>query len=148
MKITIAICMLLGALSNTKKLKKPDYIPSSARAILDERMERHAEAAMRLSMSVVLLEYGDTWEVAQSIVDEPGIARPRTGDIDTINALLPPRFFEFQDQLKARAKELAEAAMQRNDTKLGAAYGKLTATCVACHSVYLNGAGNPPPTAK
>lgn len=125
-----------------RKLPSPRYISPMTRGVIDERMEKHGETAMRLSLSVVLLEYGDVWDAAQGIVEQPGIARPRMGAEDAINAELPSLFFDLQDQLRVRAKDLQKAAKRKESTELSSAYGRLTETCVSCHAVYLNGPGS------
>jgi hypothetical protein len=122
-----------------KKLSSPRYISPAARMLLDQRMERHGEAAMRLAISVVLLEYEESGQVAKMLSEEATLARPKAGELDTLNAQLPARFFELQEELRARAGELADAAAKRNDAAMATAYGKLTSACVSCHSVYLNG---------
>lgn len=125
-----------------KKLESPPYISPTARRVLDERMERHGMAAMRLTVSVILLAYNETREVAEGMASEPGLARPRPGEEGTLNAALPAPFFDFQDQLRARAQELALAAKEKNDAKVGAAMGRLTQTCISCHAAYLKGGGS------
>jgi len=127
-----------------KRLRSPNYISPAMRVILDNRMQHHGEAAMRLSMSVVLLDYADAWKAAQGISEQATLARPRPSEADTLNAALPPLFFDLQDELRVHADELQKAAEQRDPKKLGAAYGRLTSTCVACHAVYLQ----PDPTTR
>ena len=53
---------------------------------------------MQVSVAVMLLEYDAALAAAQSIVDEPGVARVPRGD-DTLHASLPKPFFDLQDQL-------------------------------------------------
>jgi hypothetical protein len=90
-----------------------------------------------LLAAVVFLGYDDAKELALGIVHEPKLGRPAPGEKDTLNALLPAPFFEYQDALTRHAKELAEAAATRNKDRLGAAFGALSQTCVACHAAYL-----------
>lgn len=124
------------------KLRPPGYISSQLRELIDKRMEHHGESALALTMGVLLLEYDAVGSVAEQLAERPGFARPRPGADDVISNALPPRFFDFQDQLRARARALAKAAAARDTAKISAAYNKLTATCVACHASYLNGPGS------
>jgi cytochrome c556 len=54
-----------------------------------------------------------------------------------LNTELPARFFDLQDDLRAAAGQLADEATGGDDQKMAAAFGRLTSTCVSCHSVYL-----------
>lgn len=131
----------IGPEAPKKGLQPPGYISAKLRRVLQKRMEHHGRAAMGLTIAVVLLAHDDVSELALQIADEPGLARPRDGEADTLNSALPAPFFEFQDQLRLRARELSTAAASRNNGKMNVAFGKLTATCMGCHSAYLNGPG-------
>ncbi|MBZ4415367.1 cytochrome c [Myxococcus sp. RHSTA-1-4] len=74
--------------------------------------------------------------LAARIVNEPRIARPVPGGEDELNALLPERFFALQDEARNRAQAVQEAAQKRDDAALAESFGRLTETCVSCHSVY------------
>ena len=126
----------------SKKLVLPGYISPVLRTLLAKQMEHHGEAAQRLTMGVVLLSYDDVAEVALDMSERPGLARPRQGEQATINVALPKVFFVFQDQLRARAKDLALGAKERNNAKLNKAFQRVTETCMACHAAYLNGPGS------
>ena len=88
--------------------------------------------------SVVFLQYEDAEYLAKQIADEPKLGRPAPGDKESLNALLPAGFFEYQDALTIRLAELSVAARSRDDMKLVEAFGSVAKTCVACHSAYLN----------
>jgi hypothetical protein len=121
------------------RLEKPDYLPEPARALLRERMDRHGNDMMLLMATVLMLQYPAAEELALNIALEPKLVRPQPGDLESINRLLPVRFFELQDQLAARARSVAAAAKTGDDAKVVQAYGRLAETCVACHSAYLRG---------
>jgi hypothetical protein len=77
-------------------------------------------------------------ESADRIASAPKLARPVAGGQDDLNAALPERFFLLQDDLHSRAGALVDAARAKNDKRLGQAFGRLTETCVECHSAYVN----------
>lgn len=119
-------------------LPPPGYLPAAARALLGERMEQHAEGVTDLLTSVVLLDHEAAADVARDIADQPRLARPLPGQSDGLNASLPKRFFDLQDELQERARAVAKAAGSRDDRKLAQSFAALTQTCVACHATYLN----------
>lgn len=119
-------------------LPEPTWLPPEAREMLMARMHRHGEEMMLLVVSVVILSYDGARHMAEEIVKEPKLGRPAPGEQGTINALLPPRFFSYQDELEQRASAVAEAAEAKDPTKLVVAYGKLAETCVGCHAVYMS----------
>ena len=120
-------------------LAEPEYLPEPARSLLHTRMQHHGASMTELLATVVLLDYEGTQRAARTIVQEPRLARPTSLDATQLNARLPERFFAFQDQLHARAAQLEAAATAHDPARLASAYGQLTETCVACHSVYLSG---------
>jgi hypothetical protein len=118
-------------------MQKPQWIPVEAREMLAARMRRHGEEMMFLVVSVVILSYDSAENMAQEIAAEPKIGRPAPGESGSINALLPPRFFEYQDELRDRADEVADAAHDKDPTRLVRAFGQLSETCVGCHVTYM-----------
>lgn len=118
-------------------MRKPEWIPSEAREMLAARMRRHGEEMMFLVVSVLILSYDSAESMALEIAAEPKIGRPGAGESGTINALLPSRFFEFQDELRDRADAVADAARAKDHTRLVRAYGQLAETCVGCHAAYM-----------
>ena len=125
-------------------LATPTNIPDVVRTALHKRMERHGNDMVDLSWSVVLLKYDLVARLARHIADEAPLGRP-LNDVDTpVNAALPTRFFEIQDQLIAATKQLESAATARDPDRLARTYSSVAQTCVACHALYLAPA---PPTA-
>jgi cytochrome c556 len=110
--------------------------------MLEARMQRHGQEMMFLVVNLVILQREEAARAADEIAEEPRLARPATGDADSLNALLPKRFFELEDELRERARALSSAARAKDDSRLIAAYGQLTATCMSCHSLYLKGEGD------
>jgi hypothetical protein len=123
------------------QLRDPEWLPESARQMVATKMERHADDVTWLVTSVVLLSYEATAEMADRIASEPRLSRPEKGETDTINSLLPPKFFDLQDQLRDRARLIGKAARAHDDEKMVKGLGALTETCMACHVAYLRGGG-------
>jgi hypothetical protein len=121
-------------------LRNPEYLPAEARALLRDRMARHGGDMTVLMAAVLMLNYEVTEELVQAIGREPKLTRPSPRMKDTLNSSLPSKFFDFQDLLAVRAKELASAAKAYDDPRLVKAYGRLAEVCVGCHSLYLRGA--------
>lgn len=140
----VAVLVVLALLLRPSKtihrgpeMAAPERIPPAARAVIASKMRRHAEQLPALLMAVVVLDYDGVARAAGEMFDEPALARPITGD--ELNGLLPERFFQLQDELRARVREVVMAAAQRDRARLSATFGDLTRTCVACHAVYLTG---------
>ncbi len=124
------------------RLKEPDYLPPLARQLLRTRMERHGDDMMQLVMAVTLLQRERAHAIAVEIAAEPRLTRPMPGEEGgDLNAALPNQFFELQDELRQKAKAVADAALKPSDAAMATTLGRMTETCVACHSVFLN-----PPT--
>lgn len=119
-------------------LAKPDYLSDLARQILRRRMERHGRDVHQLTTAVLLLRRDTAHTLAQAIVAEPRIVRPLPDARDELNSALPERFFVLQDELRDRAKSLAEAAKKGTDKELAETFSRLMQTCVSCHSAFLN----------
>jgi hypothetical protein len=119
------------------ELREPTWLPPEGREMLAARMHRHAQDMMFLVASVVLLNHDVAAELSDGIADEPRLGRPAAGEQDTLNALLPARFFELEDELRERSRAVAVAAKSKDDARLAKAYGQLVETCVSCHAVYL-----------
>jgi cytochrome c556 len=107
-----------------------------ARSVLKKQMGRHGKDLESLLAAVVALDHDLTAAVADRIAGEPRIARPGS-ELGTANALFPERFFQLQDALHDEASRLAASARARDDEALGGSFGRVAATCVACHSVYV-----------
>lgn len=121
------------------ELREPEWLPPAGREMLAARMHRHAEDMMFLVASVILLNHDVAAQLSDGLASEPRLARPAAGERDTLNALLPDRFFELDDELRERSRSVAVAAKLKDDTRLAQAYGQLVETCMSCHAVYLQG---------
>jgi hypothetical protein len=124
-------------------LRKPDRIPPTAAALLETRMAGHGDDLEWLLANVLMLNRENVEIWSDALAKKPKLARPTTGTSDTLNALLPARFFDLQDQLQAAASSLASAAHGHDDRAMAKAFSHLTETCVACHSIYLDDALRP-----
>lgn len=124
-----------------RRLPPRRSLPPLARSILSQHMENHAFQMNELVWSVVFLEHEETRELAEEIANGPTIARPLPDGqtpSDDLSSMLPAQFFDLQDQLHARAKELADAARDEDDAAIAKAWGRLSESCVACHATYLD----------
>lgn len=120
-----------------EKREKPPVLSELARQLLRRRMERHGRDLHQLATGVVLLRREVVIALAQTISTEPRITRPLPDTRDELNSALPERFFVLQDEVRERAKALAEAAKSRDDAAVADAYGRTIQTCVACHVSFL-----------
>jgi cytochrome c' len=127
-------------------LAEPVSLPPAARPVLRTKMGRH-DLQMRALMSrVVLLDDDGIARAAGEIFDEPALARPITGD--ELNNLLPPRFFDLQDELRTRARRLVAASGRHDRAAVAEEFAALAKSCVACHDVYLREPGASAPRAE
>lgn len=140
-----AVLFLVTAGADTPKappedltLPTPDYLPTLARKILHQRMQRHGRDQARLVTAVTLLQRDVVVSIADDIAAEPRLVRPLSEGRDELNASLPERFFVLQDALRLRAKDLSGAAKRKDDVALGRAFGQMVEVCVSCHSSYLS----------
>ncbi|MBT8492815.1 MAG: cytochrome c, partial [Deltaproteobacteria bacterium] len=99
------------------------------------QMARHGARINTLQWAALMLNHERTKDIALQISTEPRIARP-TAEDDTINAAIPMKFYDLQDELHAAAGELAKASESKKIHEIKRAYGQLTKTCIRCHSVY------------
>ena len=137
--VVVALALFLRpsrTISPGPELKAPAHIPSAARAVIRNKMVRHREQLGDLMMRVVTLDYDGAARVGGEIFDEPALARPIGAD--ELNGLLPEKFFELQDALRASARRVVEAAARRDGPQLAEEFRGLSQTCVACHHLYLN----------
>ncbi len=141
----LAGSLALGAAAEEPKkaAEQPDApqaerLPAAARVLLLERMGNHRVDMARLHSAVLFLEHEAAATLARSIAAEPRLATPTHGADAQLNSLVPPRFFELQDELRKKALELAQAAEKEDDAAIAKAYGSLAETCVRCHATFLN----------
>jgi hypothetical protein len=120
------------------RLAEPDYLPPLARELLRTRMQQHGDQMMRLVMAVTLLQRERAYALATDIANEPRLTKPIAGGENDLNVALPDQLFVLQDELRSRAKAVAEAANKPSDVALAKALGRVTETCVACHSAFLH----------
>ncbi|MFZ5469106.1 MAG: cytochrome c [Myxococcota bacterium] len=118
-------------------LGEPDYLPEPARMVVKKKMARHGQDVSELLFAVTLLRYDQAADAAMRIASEPRFVRPIVGGEGDLNAALPERFFVLQDEARTRAQALARAAKAKDDRALAQSFGRLTETCVGCHSAYL-----------
>ena len=120
-----------------QQLPDPGYLPDELRPVLRNRMKRHGDDMVQLVLAVTLLKRDLVKASADRIASEPRFARPIVGSNDALNNALPERFFTLQAEVAERARALSVAAARRDDHALASAFGRLTETCVACHSAFL-----------
>jgi cytochrome c556 len=124
-----------------RRLEAPESLPPVARDILKRRMARHADDMTHLVLAVAALDYGSVGDLAERIAGDADFARPLTDDATELNASIPARFFDLQDDLKAKSRRLAAAARAGDPIEISRAYASLSDTCIGCHAVYRDGPG-------
>jgi hypothetical protein len=119
------------------ELGPPERLSPTLRAVVHTKMNRHGEQLTALVSRVVVLDYDGIARAAGEIFDEPALARPLAGD--ELNFALPERYFQYQDALRAEAKQLVTTAARRDGAGLAGAFSSLVTTCLRCHDLYLRG---------
>ena len=125
------------AVTPSRELKRQEPLPELARDLLRTTMVSHGENMENLQWATLMLDYESIETLAGWIGTRPRFARAGAGQEDTVNYALPEGFFAFQDQLRESAQALARAAEARDDAAIASAYGRMTQTCIGCHSLYL-----------
>ena len=124
------------SLAKERHLGEPK-LPLMARALIKKRMSNHSRNMTELVWAVVFLDYRESAQLASTIANEPRLARPTSEDATELNAAIPPRLFELQDELRRRALQLERSARQRDPNAVAKSYGVLAETCVSCHDTYM-----------
>jgi hypothetical protein len=114
-------------------------LSDAARATVRTQMHAHARGMLALASTVTVLDYEGAVAAADAVLAEPRVARPTSGDATELNAALPPRFFELQDQLRAELQAVRAAAGAHDGERLADSFGTVTVTCVRCHQTYQEG---------
>lgn len=133
----VAPLLLASDLDNSGRLAEPEYLPQLARQLLKKKMRRHGADMTQLFLSTTLLQHEKTRILASEISKEVRLSRPTVGGEDDLNTALPEKFFVLQDEVRARARNLAEAAKGTDDAEMAKSFGLLMQTCVECHSAFL-----------
>lgn len=120
-----------------EELPAPAAIPPAALRVVKSKMVRHEDQMKALVSRVILLDDDGVARVGGAIFDEPALARPVSGD--ELNGLLPERFFELQDDLRARARRLVIAAGRHDHDAMADEFAAVTKSCVTCHQVFVHG---------
>ncbi|MCA9539045.1 MAG: cytochrome c [Myxococcales bacterium] len=112
-------------------------LQDEVRTLLRPRMARHGKDLADLWGAMRADDRPAVARIARQVAEEPRLARPlgEAAD-DTLNATVPPAFFEFQDALAARAAALAEAAESDDGARLAPAFNALADACARCHASY------------
>lgn len=122
-----------------KSLEPAQPLPGAARAVLKSRMANHVRDMSELVSAIMVLDYPTIVDRAKAVAGDANLARPLGGDATELNALLPDKFFEYQDDLRKNAGLLAAAAERMDALAVAEAYGHLSESCVRCHGVYRGG---------
>lgn len=129
-------CMVVAITLATALVPIPRAAPQGgpgAGGTTRTRMGRHAVGLTGLGQAVVLLDFPTTARLARQIADDETLAlglRPageRAGE----------PFAALQEELRARARTLADRAAERDDSGVADSFGELAKTCVHCHRLYL-----------
>jgi cytochrome c556 len=130
---------LTRAVSPPRRLEAPDYLPEAARSVLRTMMASHAHNMGDLMSAIMILDYPRIHETAEAVANDASLSRPLTHEASELNALLPEDFFRQQDNLRAQARVLVDAATRESPYGVADAYGRLSEACVRCHYVYRSG---------
>jgi hypothetical protein len=125
------------------KLVGVQPLTTEARMALRGHMLDHGDDMENLLWSALMLDYEGTAAIADKMSKAPTLSRAGVGQKDTINAHLPPEFFESQDQLKVSIAALRSAAEAKDDGAMADEYAKVAKTCIHCHSLYLRSLESP-----
>ncbi|MGZ3438347.1 MAG: hypothetical protein ACXVDD_02480 [Polyangia bacterium] len=126
-------------LAPERHLPPVERLSDAARGALATQMHSHARGMMELVSTATVLDYDAVVASAQRLLEEPRIARPLTGDASELNAVLPPRFFALQDELRGDLQALKLAASSREPEALADTFAATSKTCIRCHQSYLTG---------
>jgi len=127
---------LAQALAAPDRTDPPQYLSNTTRELLRARMASHANDMGELVQAIMILQYPRIAEKAAAIDAAVDLARPVSKDATDLASALPPSFFDYQDELKLRARALEAAAKAQGAFQVADAYGDLSKTCVKCHSVF------------
>ena len=130
---------LARAVATPDRPGPPEPLSAPARAILKSRMASHARDMGDLVSAIMILDYKSIGEGADRIAGDTNLSRPLTHDATELNAALPEKFFERQDELRAQAKALAQAARELNPYRVAEVYGHVSEACVRCHADFRPG---------
>jgi cytochrome c556 len=130
---------LARAVATPDRPGPPEPLSAPARAILKSRMASHARDMGDLVSAIMILDYKNIGEGADRIAADVNLSRPLTHDATELNAALPEKFFERQDELRAQAKALAQASRELNPYRVAEVYGHLSEACVRCHADFRPG---------
>jgi hypothetical protein len=130
---------LAQAVGPPARLRPPESLSATARAVLKTHMASHARDMGDLMSAIMALRYAQTGEGARRIAGDASLSRPLSQDAGELNSALPEKFFLYQDQLRLEAKTLAEAAGRENPFDVADSYGRLSQVCVRCHATYRTG---------
>jgi hypothetical protein len=127
---------LARAVAAPDRAEPPVPLSNTTRQLLRSRMASHANDMANLVSAIMILDYPRISERAGGIASDANMARPLTDDATELSSSIPPSFFDYQDELRGWARNLADAADQKNAVRVGNFYGKVSETCVKCHAVY------------
>ncbi len=136
----VAVVLMLAMAAPAQEAAKAapaETLSPLARDLLHRKMERHGDDMVRLVIAVTLLQRDKVKLFATDIANEPRLARPMPGAEDAVNAGLPEKLFVLQDELRSRAKTLAESSKSASNETLASNLGLMLQTCVTCHSAFM-----------
>ena len=125
-----------SAVAAPRSRQPPEPLPPMVQALLKQRMVSHSSDMNDLVSSIMLLDYPRIADRAEKIAADANLSRPISGDATELNALLPEKFFVYQDRVKFEARGLVEAAGAADPYQVASKYGRLSESCVGCHADY------------
>ncbi|HEY4183524.1 MAG TPA: hypothetical protein VGP07_00580 [Polyangia bacterium] len=127
---------LAKAIAAPDRKQPPQVLSNATRELLRSRMASHTNDMADLVSAIMILEYPRIAERAAAIAADVNLARPLTNDATELNSSIPGSFFDYQDELKERARRLEATAREGSAFHVADAYGRLSETCVKCHAIY------------
>ena len=114
-----------------------EEVPPAVRALLHARMGRHAEVLRRLVEASLRLDHRAIGAAVDALLGEGALARADPTHPDLLNATVPLRFFELQDEMREGARALAAASAVGNDAAVATSFALITSSCIRCHAAFL-----------
>ena len=159
MRLPLTVAVLLLALVPAASAQSTPTKKKAPRALLDGpnvtreqreflrgKMRLHADAMQDLVLDVAVLDYAAVKERAAAIAGEGRIDR-KAGEA----AGLSPSFFDLQDQMRKRSRDMVDLADKEEPEALSGAMTDILNTCMGCHNVFRRPAaadGGTPPGPK
>ncbi|NWN83843.1 MAG: hypothetical protein HLX48_12760 [Halomonas sp.] len=127
----------LSAASVAAEPVRPDLTPK-LQGLLKKEMIQIELAMQEVYTAMLQGKHGMVAEKGQSIHDSFILEQSLTDqDRQDLKAAVPQEFLQMDGYFHELSASLAEAGRARDTARQVAVYGRMTETCVACHSAYV-----------